>query len=675
MRKAIAIFVLTILITSCNNRKTAPSDQKIKEAIIETCAEFNISDYSYIITDQKNILEKKWAYSANLAQGKEIIRNFSSGLLLKQLIDNKIIDENETLQAYTSFVTDSLLKVKDLYKVPESLSILDSSTLEDHKSYIEYIYHKKTGRTLSEFEGKELKISNTEKWNSSTLLKAMTKISFYTNQKKITGYLPMGDSIPDLYPTWYTRNIRYFAGWHVFKINRHTIFWNFFSDKKQSFLFIKCIETGRFVGISTPINRIPNPSDFQHDDLLQSPLATAILMAMFLPENTPAINYKEKEIQIYRSLEKQRFSTCFPLYVKALSSRIIYYRRLKNYSQANKLCHVYNKLYPYALPKAYLEKPAIAEINYVSDRTDASRIFSLKKDTRIKILASGQYKLDLDPRNADKADNIEVMFSYTNKQKEIKEFLYRFIYGNKQVFCDNCPENLITFDIKDSNDSAYCLKAKIPWKVFGIRNPRKQNNIKFNICLHDYDLNSLLYESTLFWSAECMDNKQMEKKDGRLILSDNLLIGNDSITYSPRIFKPSRIGELWGRAHPQAIIKCTKGIITSKRDNSASFKTAWDKEFLYIQVKVVDNIKSKSGILYTDMCWIENAVSGELLWKQSNNTSVLLSPLFICNQEILLKAGTYKLRYQSDPTHSFENWLSSTPSIDNYGIRIYKNEK
>lgn len=79
-----------------------------------------------------------------------------------------------------------------------------------------------------------------------------------------------------------------------------------------------------------------------------------------------------------------------------------------------------------------------------------------------------------------------------------------------------------------------------------------------------------------------------------------------------------------------------------------------------------------------DFGWIENADTGRPVWEMTYRTSkhaggAEKNRLF--NDTIVLPAGTYILRYQTDGSHSADHW-NSTPPDDplNYGVTLTKVE-
>jgi len=77
-----------------------------------------------------------------------------------------------------------------------------------------------------------------------------------------------------------------------------------------------------------------------------------------------------------------------------------------------------------------------------------------------------------------------------------------------------------------------------------------------------------------------------------------------------------------------------------------------------------------------DYGWIENAATGDTLWKMTmDKTSHAggASKNRLVNTKIKLKRGDYNLHYISDDSHSFNQWNATPPDFAFYGIAIYKN--
>lgn len=77
-----------------------------------------------------------------------------------------------------------------------------------------------------------------------------------------------------------------------------------------------------------------------------------------------------------------------------------------------------------------------------------------------------------------------------------------------------------------------------------------------------------------------------------------------------------------------------------------------------------------------DFGWIENDDNGRIVWEMTySNTEHAggAKKNRMVNEVIELKAGTYKLYYESDGSHSYRDWNDSPPhDVDRYGITLLK---
>ena len=84
--------------------------------------------------------------------------------------------------------------------------------------------------------------------------------------------------------------------------------------------------------------------------------------------------------------------------------------------------------------------------------------------------------------------------------------------------------------------------------------------------------------------------------------------------------------------------------------------------------------EGQQGAMF-DYGWIEDARSGKRVWemKQPETRPAGGVPKNrIIDVAITLPAGQYKLRYQSDDSHSFDNWNAFPPDINYWGIAVYE---
>jgi hypothetical protein len=79
-----------------------------------------------------------------------------------------------------------------------------------------------------------------------------------------------------------------------------------------------------------------------------------------------------------------------------------------------------------------------------------------------------------------------------------------------------------------------------------------------------------------------------------------------------------------------------------------------------------------------DFAWIENEETGQPVWEMTFPTSEHAGGAGknrLCDETIVLPAGTYIVRYQTDGSHSADHWNSAPPNDPlNYGVTLTKVE-
>jgi len=113
--------------------------------------------------------------------------------------------------------------------------------------------------------------------------------------------------------------------------------------------------------------------------------------------------------------------------------------------------------------------------------------------------------------------------------------------------------------------------------------------------------------------------------------------------------------------------------ITKVRDNQREYENfTLSKES---KVKIYAIGEGKDGRMF-DTGWIKNMDSGKIVWEMSYRTSEHAGGAHknrMFNDFILLKAGNYRLYFESDGSHSFMDWNDDPPHDPmNYGIKILK---
>lgn len=450
----------------------------IIEALLK---EYKLEDYNYFITDLNGTTLKN-DYCEKTHLGYKWLEPFALPMILMKETEKGSINEDSLLSRYISVRNiQGDLRLRDLVRIPESRPDLFPPYSDDVLSYLRNIIRQRFQDQHQQFYEKELNIKDNYSWNTQNLLTATQHISSYFDKENITGYLPLGEDIRDLYPTWYVENMYQLAGWYIFRINKHVVLWNSVSDDKHYILCMKLIDLQRTIAVICPYNADLSTFDSNgNPDLLLSPLALAILKKEF-ESDTCKIDYKETKEILCSQLMKKKNSPYLSLYIKELQTRIRYAEKAGKREDELRLKDVYRTLFAHSLPSGFISRSPLAAINYVSDRMSASRHFTLDKETAVTVFSSNQRRT--------------------------------YLAKNKQ-----------------ENDS----------------------------------------------------------------------------------------------------------------------------------------------VIFADKCWIENEQTKEIVWSPAISSELPVQIIKVERCDTVLPSGNYLLRYESDRNHSFESWLSPSPLIDDYGIRIYK---
>ena len=429
LRNVLILFAL--ILSSCAKDKNTQVLTYLENNIKEDLKALNISNFSFIITNEKKILKKEFNSSENdcFINSEEIIENFRAPLVLKQMIDNSLINGDTLLLKYIPTINDKSLKVLSLLKVPANQTELDLMRSNEITNYINTVLKATHASSL---KVGELNIDNVKQLDDEDLLETLAKLSLYFDCKNVTGRMSTDSKIPVLTPNFYARNLLYFAGWNVLKMDGHTIFWNFFTQAHKSLLLIKVIDRGIFAAITYQSENIPSPFDNDKSDLLQSPLATTILKSLL---DSTCSKKKLSNINLEKQLQQVKSSKLNFLYMHDLTAHAKAFEGMKKIQKADSLYRLYEKYFPEAIPLRYLKQDVLAEFQYVPDNFDGKKYFELKKDKKVRLFGSGQ--IIKDPYieyHLNNNDGIEIYLDMFNKKSKTlnirdNQYFYRFNYG------------------------------------------------------------------------------------------------------------------------------------------------------------------------------------------------------------------------------------------------------
>jgi hypothetical protein len=428
-------------------------------------------------------------------------------------------------------------------------------------------------------------------------------------------------------------------------------------------------------------NLVPAPDLYGNDDLLQSPLALAVIRSVAAPGKQPVVDFqKDASVKPLKTLQNNTGSPYNFLLIKELLANARYCDLNGNPGRAGSLYDIYKKITRNDLLVEYTNETPLAHIDYVSDNVSAQVTYQLKKDTVVRVFARGQVRIPENfNNNAFECDNIQLFFKAKNPPGGVNNdvMTYEFNYDFKKIGFS--PSEHVAVKWLDSSgivyafsrpgDKSYALEVRIPWKELNV----DKDSIKTNILINDSDLEENKRKSGLSWIVKsgisCFDPRNF----GLIKFVQRSLPPSAGVIYAKKTtVRPIIDGvteSVWDNI-PYNEVNIQYINQAGRSDNAARFKTCYDNTYLYYFIYVDDNCINTLGVVTTDKCWIENAATGEVVWKMTGKFGEV-NPTSEDTQKLGLKAGKYVLKYTSDDSHSFEGWYGKTPSGAFYGASVY----
>jgi len=698
----VLIFVALLLLCQMGCKpKAATNEIDFEKVLKQICEEFKVNhDVSYLVL--QNGREKAYKYEDNSANDasfnndQEVEKTFLNPILLDISIRDSLIAGDSSLNKYFPAINNKEIKVKDLVIAPadnfEPERFCTDSVYYMTDSVIKMISKSNTAY-IDSLTQKVCKSSLEKKTTVKSVFRKLAAISNFFDQSFIE-YAPMRDSlIENIFPTWYTENKMLFYGWEILKFQKNTILWNCFTNSENTMLLMKFMDQDVFAAFCYKnAEAVPTPYSHNHNDILQSPIALALIKSLLIPKDERVdIDYEAPWDSINAKLNLIGCSSPFKsIYIKDLLAHQRYYNAIGDTINSHKLYNGYRIITGDSLLVSYINKPPIAETGYISDNLNMSAAFSIKTNGFYQIYAGGQVFKTSDYITAPyQYDNVQIYFSEDNNgeteanQLQMFQFNYKFdkiagleddnIYAAKWL-----EKSGIKFSFSDPDDTSYLLEVAIPWKEIKGRQEFKEQPLLLNILLSDSDYEENKRESVLSWATKPGEQWYDPSTFGCLFFKHRRKrFSYDATRYtykiaSGKIIVDGQVDRIWDKVDYAAIEQLYYNQVSSY-DHKGKFKSLYDKNYLYFLFNIGDNSKNKTGIITKDKCWIENASTGELIWKLPADTTSCF-PSYSIAQKIYLKAGNYYLRYLSDGGYSFEKWIGKQPRNDIYGCSIYKVE-
>lgn len=646
------------LLTACQSNLSS----QLKSSLNQSLNEYGVTDYTYVIGNCNNLDWEQNGNSNNLSLNiKEIIANFSLPLLVNQLLDGGVIRSSDTLK--NIIPVNCRLIVKDLIGLPANQTRL---SLSQTKQINDALY------SLAHAKGINAQNDNVLAENDpQDILKHLAYISAQFDSINLRHITPRG-AIPIINPLCYTQNLIYYYGWQVFRFQNTTVLWNYFTTKTNALLMLKIPDQNLFLAIQYKQGGIPSPANFNKSDLLQSPLAIGILKAVYMKAQSYSFTRE--------SMDAIKGSPYQFIALKDIIAHARYLDKVSKHDEAIKLYKLYEQLMPNGISVPYLNKNAIASIDYVPDNYNASVPFELSKPTKITVFSAGEVlKPTHQPVWLNALDNVEIYLDIDHNRKDPLSVSnhhrqYRFNYGYPKVSGESERFENVSFAFSDPSYSVYLLEVKIPWKSLNVEHPTLGKTMGFEMCISDCDWDYQIRKSVLALFADSTISWNKPSEYGQLKLSKQSIRTKGKKCYCPQISQAPIIDgipdKLWDNIAYIPVKNIAEGTVLNGYDLSGKFKAAWNREGIYFLVNVNDNVKSKPGFVKKDNCWIEDAKTNQIVWSVTEKETPDY-PTFLSSDTVKLPSGRYKLRYISDNAHSFAGWYSKIPTLDYYGAIIY----
>lgn len=687
--KMIAFALVFVLLSSCITTDRLAVSERVEEAIERFTEEYDIKDYSYLLAQDTSIISEEIGNDDDVTvEVKSIVEYFCAPLFIKYLVANSFLSEDSFVNSPLVTPGISTLSVKDLYRTDAHHGEL----LKDRKAYarllLEFITKHSSLTQFYKFISDEVGIALPGIKTSKDLIKALTKISTYQDGNLSKENPTYRDTIPTIDHTWYTHNVLYLAGWNVLTFEHQTILWSVLEVAGKDIVLLKFLNKGLLVTLV--YNQEKESRLFKHtiSDVLQSPVAVAILKSIYIPTYRDAVDFSEDKSVLSKQLDIVLSNPYNFLFLKEWQIKADYYEKIGNKEHSKMLQDLYQEKFNKKLPMAYFNKTLVAGFNYVSNNFNGTQFFKVAKKSEVEIFCSGQVKENDEPDdNNYQYDNVELFLDIFNNKMEHPDTsyghsFYRFNYHHNKVTGNGSSNQGIEYAFDDPNDSTYTMEVRIPWSTLHRYAPKTGNKIGLSAFVGNSGMEENKRESVLSWSVGKLMYWNVPKQYGSLILTGAKSVENTShaggILYSHQILVPPRIDgisdDVWNNVESVPLTKLIEKLDPRIKPPQASFKTVWDEHYLYFMFKVFDNTKNVPKYLTVDRGWIEDASTGKIIWKLNSRPNMNCFPTTITTSRIILPKGEYILRYTSDESHSFEAWYSKTPPLDYYGLLVYEHE-
>ena len=297
--------------------------------------------------------------------------------------------------------------------------------------------------------------------------------------------------------------------------------------------------------------------------------------------------------------------------------------------------------------------------------------FSTKKPLNIRINAVGESLYELHNAEKDfflKGEEVElVVGNLSKKPLSGRSSVFKLMLINSLTGSMPALEHLFC-KIKIV-EGGYNINMTIPWTQLHVDSAFSKLCLPFDLLIADNDKTHIQKCKIAIFSDGGIS------KLGSLLLIDDLhfLPPSNIVLATKRDILLPRMKKFY------SLDNIFYGKKKDKYDLSASASFTWDRDNLYIEIRVLDNIISmesgtfepNNGLL--DYGYIEDA-EGKKVWEMdlmhTKWAGGSLKNQYV-DTTLLLQPGRYKVVYITDESHSYDHWDSPPPQTPFYGIKIF----
>ena len=343
------------------------------------------------------------------------------------------------------------------------------------------------------------------------------------------------------------------------------------------------------------------------------------------------------------------------------------------------------------ISRDYADQPPLADIINLPVYTSSETSFTLDKESDVQVYGVGELLYDFGSVTSDYyflGDDLEFFFKGDTDRTE-KKYIFSWSEcqgkGGKYTLTQPDGSTMFGFFVEDSlKRKKYIAEVRFSRSSLGVKNLAAESSLLFELAVGDSD-NRFVQEGkmALFSITDPLYTKNIPY--GKIVLeSQASRIKSHTVipsTFGKPILDWDIRDDAWAKAPHFSLNKVVAGSIKDKYDLSVKAKSCFTQDSIYFLLEISDanqeriyKNKIAKEQTFLDYGWIEDT-TGKRIWEMNAlHSSFAGGALKNHRIDTVLKLpkGTYKVKYESDESHAYNNWDDLPPSIPFYGIIVYK---